>query len=236
MKNKIIVLISIFLLFLFLLLFLVIYNFSLDNIKKNEKIEVKLSKCVDGDTAWFIKDNKEIKYRFLGIDSPEVEDEYGKISTDYVCEKLSNANKIEIKYDEVGYKKDKYNRQLVWVFIDNELLQTKILEKGLAKVKYIYANYEYLDKLYETEDLAIENKVGLWKNYGAETYNDYYTITFDYAYKQKSFKILKNNKVGLIDNPYKEGCKFIGWKNGNYLFDLTTKINKDYKLKPEFDC
>lgn len=35
------------------------------------KKEVKLSKCVDGDTARFILNKEEIKARFLAIDTPE---------------------------------------------------------------------------------------------------------------------------------------------------------------------
>jgi len=236
MKKKIILLISIVLLLLFLVIFILIYNYNITNIKTNKRIKVTLSKCVDGDTVWLTNNKIEKKYRLLGIDSPELKDNYGNESKDYTCNFLKNAKTIEIQYDDVGYKKDKYNRELVWVFVDNELLQTKILEKGYAKVKYIYANYEYLNNLYDKENYAIENKIGIWENYGVETYNVYYTVTFDYTYKNKTVNILKNNMIGLIDNPYKEDCRFIGWKNGNYLFDLTTKINKDYKLKAEFDC
>lgn len=236
MRKKLIYLIIILSLLLFLVIFMFIYNYGLNYKKANDKIVVKLSKCVDGDTVWLKVNNEEKKYRLLGIDSPEVNSKYGDESTNYTCNLLKKAKKIEIQYDEVGYKIDKYKRELVWIFIDDELLQNKILEKGLAKVKYIYANYNYLEELYNSENKAIDLKIDIWKDYSIKTYNSYYTITFDYTYKNKVVNILKNNIVGIIENPYKENCRFIGWKNGNYLFDLSTKINKDYKLKANFDC
>ena len=116
------------------------------------KIEVKLDKCVDGDTAWFILDNETIKTRFLAIDTPEYTKEiekYGKEASEYTCTLLTNANKIEIEYDSNSDKLDKYDRHLVWVFVDNKLLQEKLLEKGYANIEYIYGEYKYLDNLYK---------------------------------------------------------------------------------------
>ena len=75
------------------------------NAEASEKIEVTLSKCVDGDTAWFILDGEEIKTRFLAIDTPESTNEiepFGKEASNYTCDLLTNANKIEIEYDETA--------------------------------------------------------------------------------------------------------------------------------------
>lgn len=237
MKNSSkIILISIIILIVFLILFMLLYDSKINNIKTNELKNVELDKCIDGDTAWFRINNKSKKYRFLAIDSPEINTIYGKISSDYVCNLLKNAKNIKIEYDIVGDTRDKYGRELVWVYVNDNLLQEKILEKGYARIKYIYANYEYLDKLFDIENKAIDNRLGIWDDYTYKTYNDYYTVTFDYSYMNKSITVLKNSMIDLIDNPYIKGCRFIGWKNGNYLFDLSTKINKDYKLSAKFDC
>lgn len=235
-KNSLIILLSISLLIVFLGVFMFLYDDKINHIKTNKLINVELDKCVDGDTAWFKIDNKSKKYRFLAIDSPEIDTEDGIISADYVCELLKDAKSIEIEYDIVGGTIDKYERELVWVYVNGELLQEKLLEKGYARIKYIYANYEYLDKLFDIESNAINKRLGIWENYTYETYNDYYTVTFDYSYSNKSITVLKNSMVDLIDNPYIDGCRFIGWRNGNYLFDLSTKINKDYELSAKFDC
>lgn len=223
---------------LILLIFSVIITYLYLNNKENnnELTEVILDKCVDGDTAWFKIDDKVNKYRFLAIDTKELNTDFGELTKNYVCELLSKANTVEIKYDEVGKLEDKYNRKLVWVYIDGVLIQEKLIKEGFAEIKYIYANYDYLDNLIESENYAKENKLGIWKNYNKIDYNKYYTVTYSFNNESKEYKVLKNTKVILIENPKRVGCKFIGWKNNNYLFDLSTKINKDYKLEAVFDC
>jgi len=236
MKKNIIILTCILFLLLILKIFIFIYNYGLNMVKTNKRIEVKLNNCVDGDTVWLENDGKRKKYRLLGIDSPEIKNEYGEESSVYLCNILKKANKIEIEYDKVGKTVDNYNRELVWVFVDDELVQKKLLSVGLSKIKYIYATYEYLELLYDEENIAKNNKYGIWSKYKENTSNNYYTVTFNYTYKNKSINILKDTVLKDIKNPYKIGCRFIGWKNGNYLFDLSTKINKNYKLDATFDC
>ena len=138
-----------------------------------QKLEVTLDKCVDGDTAWFYLDNEEIKARFLAIDTPESttkKEAFGKEASDFTCNLLKNANKIEIEYDENSDKLDKYDRHLVWVFVDDNLLQDLIIKNGLGEVEYLYGDYKYTSILEASEILAKTNRVGMW--------ND----TYDYLY------------------------------------------------------
>ena len=135
------------------------------------KLEVTLDKCVDGDTAWFILDGERIKTRFLAIDTPESttkKEPYGKEASDYTCNMLSNATKIEIEYDPNSDKLDKYDRHLVWVFVDDTLLQDLIIKKGLGKIAYLYGDYQYTYILETSELIAKTSKIGIW----SET-NDY---------------------------------------------------------------
>lgn len=146
------------------------------NAEASEKIEVTLSKCVDGDTAWFILDGEEIKTRFLAIDTPESTNEiepFGKEASNYTCDLLTNANKIEIEYDENSDKLDKYGRHLVWVFVDDKLLQDLIIQQGLGQVDYIYGDYKYLTTLEASELIAKNNQVGMWQD---TSYHTYYII------------------------------------------------------------
>lgn len=145
--------------FIFIILSLCIIN------NVNAKEMVTLSKCVDGDTAWFYLDGKEIKTRFLAIDTPESTnkiEEYGKEASNFTCDKLTNAKKIEIEYDENSDKTDKYNRELVWVFVDNELLQNLIIKEGLGEVAYLYGDYKYTNLLQKSQLEAQEKKMNIW--------------------------------------------------------------------------
>lgn len=149
----------------------------------NAKEKVKFSDCVDGDTAKVILNNEEIKIRFLAVDTPETKntstgvEAYGPEASDFTCNALKNASIIEVEYDENSDKTDKYGRHLVWVFVDSELLQTKLVDNGLAEVAYLYGNYKYTDILESAEDTAKTNKIGIWGNY-EETidYKTYFLI------------------------------------------------------------
>ena len=149
------------------------------NISASERQVVSLEKCVDGDTAWFILNNEKIKTRFLAIDTPESTtkvEEYGKEASEYTCNLLKSSNKIEIEYDDNSDKLDKYDRHLVWVFVDDQLLQAKIVKEGLAEIKYVYGDYKYLNDLKNAEKVAKQNKANIWSNYTENEDNIIYTI------------------------------------------------------------
>ncbi len=135
-----------------------------------EKEAVKLSKCVDGDTAKFLINRKVYTTRFLAIDTPETkhpkkgEEPFGKEASTYTCKRLTNAKKIELEYDEKSEKEDKYGRRLAWIFVDGELLQSELIEKGYAKVAYLYGDYKYTNILKLEEKMARVNKRGLWND------------------------------------------------------------------------
>ena len=146
-------------------------NFNIINTIDNSnttKIEVKYSKSVDGYTAKFELDGKEITVRFLGIDTPETvhptkgEEPYGKEASNYTKGKLENAHKIEIEYDENASETDKYERPLVWVWVDDTLLQEELISNGLARTYMLQDNYKYAWILQENEEKAQEEKVGIW--------------------------------------------------------------------------
>ena len=154
------------------ILFFIILCFSL-LINVEAKQTVTLNKCVDGDTAWFNLNNEKIKARFLAIDTPEStnkKEKFGKEASELTCNLLKNANKIEIEYDDNSDKLDKYDRHLVWVFVDDLLLQDLIIKEGLAKVDYIYGDYKYTNILEQSEVLAKTNKIGIWQEYNPNIY------------------------------------------------------------------
>jgi len=135
---------------------------------KAEKKEVTFSKCIDGDTASVVLNKKEIKLRFLAIDTPESvhptigEEPFGKEASEFTCNALKNAKKIQIEYDSNSDKTDKYDRHLVWIFVDGKLLQERLIEEGLAEVAYLYDEYKYTSNLEAMELIAKTKKVGIW--------------------------------------------------------------------------
>lgn len=132
---------------------------------------VTLEACVDGDTAKFRKsDDLVINARFLAVDTPETvhptkgEEPYGKEASNYTCESLTNAKEIKLEYDNNSKEEDNYGRKLVWVFVDDVLLQETLVSKGYAEVAYLYDDYKYTPLLQDTQSVAKANKVGIWSN------------------------------------------------------------------------
>lgn len=148
-------------------------NFNIisnDDGKETEKVEVKFSSAVDGDTAKFELDGNIITVRFLGIDTPETvhptkgEQPYGKEASNFTKEKLQNTSKIELEYDNNSSKTDKYNRHLAWIILDGNLLQKELVEKGLAQTYMLQDNYKYAGVLQESEEIAKNQNIGMWSN------------------------------------------------------------------------
>ena len=134
----------------------------------NDREEVEFVRIVDGDTAHFIYEGEEVTCRFLAIDTPESVkpdtpvEPFGKEASDYTKKVLSEADKIELEFDPKSDKEDDYGRLLAWVWVDDELLEVKLLKEGLAEVKFVYDDYKYLDELYAAQDIAVENDIGIW--------------------------------------------------------------------------
>ena len=155
--------------FLLIILFLFI-----PKVYSLEKVE--LYKCVDGDTFRIKINDEDVKVRMLAIDTPESVKEkeleyYGKEASDYTCNKLKQAKKIELEYDDNSDKYDKYGRLLAWVLVDGNLLQEELVKNGYAKVAYLYEEYKYNDIIQEAQEKASMNSKGIWDNDKAKRFN-----------------------------------------------------------------
>lgn len=192
---------------------------------------VEFSKCVDGDTAKFIYKDNEITARFLAIDTPETVhptkeiEEYGKDASEYTCNELKKAKKIKLEYDEEAEKTDKYDRHLVWVFVDNNLLQTKLVNKGYASIAYVYGDYKYIEDLKIAEKNAKENKIGIWNNEN-NILNDTVESNIDEILREKN----KFN-LELFIEEYKDYIILIGMLIIVSIFNLKSKNKVKRKLK-----
>lgn len=142
------------------------------------KQEVKFSKCVDGDTIKVLIEDEEYMVRMLAIDTPEsvhpkkTIEYYGKEASEYTCNKVKNANKLELEYDPKSDEKDKYNRILAYIFVDDYLLQDLLVTNGYAEVAYLYDDYKYAPLLKDKENIAKVNKIGIWDEEARNKFNN----------------------------------------------------------------
>jgi endonuclease YncB( thermonuclease family) len=123
-----------------------------------EQYEATVIKVIDGDTIWIKKDNKHIKVRLSYIDAPELKQNFGIRSRNFL------SNLVLDKMIEVNTnKKDRYNRHLGEIYIHNTkesiFVNAKMIKSGNAWVYKTYTNNPYLKNL---EDYAKMKKKGLW--------------------------------------------------------------------------
>lgn len=189
-----------------------------------EKVEVKIESCVDGDTIKVMLDDKKTTVRFLAIDTPETvhptkgEEPYGKEASNYTCDKVKNAKKLELEYDEGSAKTDKYNRALAWVFVDDNLLQKDLVSLGYAKVAYLYGDYKYTEELKEIEKTAKSKKLGVWSEEEKSTKK--------VATTKKAEKEQKDDEETIIDDIINDIKKMIKNLFKNIIKKVKTFINK----------
>ncbi|MBR2712307.1 MAG: thermonuclease family protein [Bacilli bacterium] len=176
------------------LFFLLLMPFSVFALEK-----VKFDKCIDGDTASFIYKGESVKFRFLSINTPESttkKEKFGEEASEYTCDKLKNAKKIEIEFEENSDKKDKYDRYLAYIFADGNFLQEELLYNGLAELKYDKSSYKYEDRLIKAEEHAKENFLGI---YSTKEYQEELEEDLLYYLKKWSKKLLSSILKDLFD-------------------------------------
>ncbi len=136
-----------------------------------------VSKVIDGDT---FQDDKNIKYRLLGVDTPESFDSTRNFNSTkgiqkfYASKATNLSSKIILNKKVIleTWKLDFYNRVITKVKYKNFDLALELLKNGLARVKYIspidssffyYPDTDYYNQLLKIEINAKLNKVGIWK-------------------------------------------------------------------------
>ena len=136
------------------IIYFFIFSFFLSTIltASEKKIQV-----IDGDTIHIGK----LKYRFFGIDAPEIKQICEKDNTKIQCGVIAKSvlkNKIADKIPECIVKdKDRYQRLVAECFIGKESLSRFMVREG-----YAVAYSQYSKDFIEDEKYAKENELGIW--------------------------------------------------------------------------
>lgn len=123
-----------------------------------EIYSVDLVKCDSLANIWIKKDDQIKRIHLLAFES-----ESGKLDNEineYACSQIKNAKKLAIEYDAM--KQDKYNRDLVYLYVDNKLLQEELISKGYGQVANITTYLRETKKLCDVQKNAIETNIGIW--------------------------------------------------------------------------
>ncbi|GJM15906.1 MAG: hypothetical protein DHS20C13_12330 [Thermodesulfobacteriota bacterium] len=149
---------------LFLLIVFGAYYFFEKTQEASDSAEFTVVEVIDGDTV-IIDDMKNSRVRYLGIDTPEIAlqdspgDPMSKEALEFNAD-LVQGKKVKLEFDEQKY--DVYGRILAYVYVDDLLINEKILREGLATVLIIEPNDKYSEIMQDSVDEARKEKRGIW--------------------------------------------------------------------------
>ena len=209
-----------------IVLLLVTIGCSLDQGDKN-LISAEVIRVVDGDTIKVNISDKEETVRLLLIDTPETVhpskpvQPYGPEASSFTKELLTGKN-VQLEMD-VG-ERDKYGRLLAYLYVDDQMVNEILLEKGLARVAYIFEpNTKYVDDFYTIQKQAQQQAIGIWsiENYAT-----------DDGFLNADTDILETESDNNVNTA--KGCTIKGNINSKGEKIFHTESSTSYKVtKPE---
>lgn len=133
---------------------------------------VKVVRVVDGDTINVEINGKVEPVRYIGIDTPETVDPRKPVQCFGVEASKKNKELVEgkmVRLETDITDRDKYNRLLRYIWLDDVLINQELVEQGFAKSYSYPPDIKYQDKFVAAEKKAREDKLGLWTACTSET-------------------------------------------------------------------
>jgi micrococcal nuclease len=125
-------------------------------------------KVVDGDTIDVSLDGKIERIRLIGINTPETVDPrkpvecFGKEASDK-AKALLSGKKVYLEADPISGERDKYDRLLRFVFLEDGTSFNLLMIKMGYAYEYTYdVPYKYQAEFKQAQKEAEANKAGLW--------------------------------------------------------------------------
>lgn len=122
----------------------------------------RVTRVLDGDTV-MLSNGQTV--RLIGIDAPEIHhpevpvQRFGQESMDFL-KRLAEGFECALEF-EPGNLRDKYDRLLAYVYIDDKLINAELIRRGYA---YVYTRFPFSrrDEFLAIEREARANQYGLW--------------------------------------------------------------------------
>ena len=124
-------------------------------------------KVTDGDTVKGKYANELIRIRLAEIDAPELKQAFGLESKNCLKKIIKQSDcKVFFKFKE----KDRYKRHVGWLYSEDLDINLEMVKRGCA---WVYDRYAERKVLFKHQNLAKQNKLGLWKNTNAVKPSDW---------------------------------------------------------------
>jgi len=182
--------------------------------------EVTVTNIVDGDTVDL---GSGVRVRLKGINTPEKGKPYFEQAKDFLQNQVLNKT-IELESFEI----DKYGRTLGYIFFNNQNINEKILEEGLANL-YYYGKDEHYNDLAAAEEFARKNQRGIWKKSPNEACLELIQLKF-----KEEPKRCTNDELLKIKNRCDEDLQVIIKDDATHMYEET--INANSVFVKQFSC
>src|SRR5690606_21115102 len=89
----------------------------------------------DGDTITIAMEGREERVRLIGVDTPETQDPrkpvqcFGRAASEFTKNVVTNKS-VRLEADPENTNRDRYNRLLRYVYVDDVLLNAEIIKQG----------------------------------------------------------------------------------------------------------
>ena len=125
----------------------------------------QVTRVIDGDTIEVDIAGTIYKVRYIGIDTPELDDKRPEFSA--LAQEATRYNKQLLERGTVRLEKDisevdKYGRLLRYVYVGAIFVNAELVRQGLAEAKAYPPDTKYQSYFEEMEAEAKQDKKGLW--------------------------------------------------------------------------
>ena len=125
-----------------------------------------VTRVIDGDTAEVNISGTIYKVRYIGIDTPELDDTRAEYCA--LAQEATRFNRQLVEGKTVRLEKDvsetdKYGRLLRYVYVDDIFVNAELVREGLAWAKTYEPDTKYQDTLEKAETEARQDKKGIWR-------------------------------------------------------------------------
>ncbi len=137
-----------------------------------ETVDAELVRVTDGDTIRVRIGGEEYRVRYIGIDTPEVDDSRADVRKLADAATKANATLLEgrrIRLERDVSETDQYGRLLRYIWVSDEaaptgwlLVNLELVRRGFAHAATYPPDVKYADLYAAAQEQAREAKVGLW--------------------------------------------------------------------------
>jgi len=129
---------------------------------EEEKVVLyNVTSITDGDTIKIDYNGTTEKVRLIGIDTPETKECF-YLEAKKKLESLLEGKDVEIEQDSSQGERDEYTRLLLYVWLDGENINQKMIQQGYAHEYTYNLPYKYQKEFKQSQQDARFNKLGLW--------------------------------------------------------------------------